>query len=181
MLFLVLYLFAVCTCLGTLVWASVTDYRFLRIPNAVSILAICGFGLVFAMDYFGAKDFEIFSSLSVHLISAAIVFVFTAILFALKVFGAGDAKMASAFALWVPLADLPTYLIMMTFAGGVLGLASLMFQKVPLKTHLGSKWIETLQKGGSAVPYGIAISIAVLFIFIEGDYLSAHVLKSFIE
>lgn len=144
------------------------------------VIAIGGFCVAYIAAYFGL-EVSIFGDISSHLLAASIIFVVTAILFVLKVFGAGDAKMASAYALWLPLASLPTYLVVMTLVGGVLGLLALLVKKSPLKSNLGSAWIETLQKGGSAVPYGIAIAVSFIFVICENKYLSLDVLKSFAE
>lgn len=180
MLLLIFYLFAVCSVIGAALWASITDYRELQIPNTVSLLAIAGFIIAYASSYFG-QDAEIYSSLTSHIGAAVIIFVVTAVLFVMKVFGAGDAKMASAYALWIPMVDLPSYLIIMTIVGGLLGLFSLVFRKLKISSSLGSEWVATLQKGGSAVPYGIAIAISFLYIVFENGYLSGVVLKSFLN
>jgi len=77
-----------------LVWAGMSDLRYLRIPNWISLLMIAGFvGLAFWLPA---------AEIQSRLIVAALAFVIGFILFALGTLGAGDVKMLSALLLFVP-------------------------------------------------------------------------------
>jgi prepilin peptidase CpaA len=78
-------------------------------------------------------------------------------LFAVKIFGAGDAKLATVVAFWVGLQGIAVFLFSMALSGGVLGVIALYFIKkgVPVKWQKG--WLKNLADGRADVPYAIAI------------------------
>jgi prepilin peptidase CpaA len=65
--------------------------------------------------------------------------------FIANLLGGGDVKLMAALALWLPPASLINALLIVSIAGGVLGLAMLL---------LARRWTE------KSVPYGVAIAIA---------------------
>ena len=181
MLFLLLYIFGVFVALIGAGWAAISDIRYLKIPNAVSVLGIAGFALSYIAVVLSGQD-SVFSNLSGHLISAGIVFMITLILYVFKLFGAGDAKMASAYALWFSLYNLPGYLVTMTLIGGLLGVVSLIFKKAPVeKLEEKSVWIAGVRKGESSVPYGVAIAVSVVITFVTSGLLNIEVFRLFVE
>lgn len=134
--------------------SSISDIRDLRIPNWHSLVIIAAFFIAYA---FSPKYFH---SLNQHLIAMGIMFAVTYLMFACKVIGGGDAKLGTALGLWAGLKSLIPFIFYMTLIGGVLGVMALLLRKrkVIKKPRRGS-WIDQAQKGYSAVPYGVAISL----------------------
>ena len=124
--------------------------------------------LRFAATYFLAPDLEYFYSWKNHLGALAIIFAVTYALFFFKVLGGGDAKLASAFALWVGLSGLTPFLFYMSVAGALLSIIILSLRRwKPVKEPTKDSWIDRAQKGSNEVPYGIAIFIGAILSFLE--------------
>lgn len=134
----------------------ISDVRHLRIPNKYVLAVIAAFVIAFAVS---PAAFGVWW----HPFAAALVFlVVTYVMFVFNMLGAGDAKLGAALALWVGLPGLMAYMMYMMIAGGVLGVASLYIKKrKPFKNPRAGGWIATVQDGGNAVPYGIAITVGV--------------------
>ncbi len=180
MLFLILFLICVFMAIGVGMLAGVSDVRGMTIPNIYSGVVIICFVLAYALAHFGGAG-HIFSSISSHLLSGLLTFVITAILFAMKMIGAADSKIGSAYALWLGVVDLPIFLAYMSLAGGVLAVASLyMMKKKPFKDPLKGSWMDRVQKGESKVPYGVAIAVGAIISFYIAGYMDGEVLLSFI-
>lgn len=136
---------------------------------AVSFVPAYAFVRIFA------PEAEYFSSLMSHLISLGIVFGITYALFAAKTLGGGDAKLCSAYALWVGVQGLAPLLFFMGLVGGALGLATLGLAKHKLvEKPKKDSWLDKAQKGQREVPYGIAITVGAILAFIYQGYLSSE-------
>ena len=72
--------------------------------------------------------------------------------------GGGDVKLLGALALWLPLLAMLKLLLIMSILGGVLTL-------IMLAIH---RWQRAL--GKPEIPYGIAISLAGLWVMIERNF-----------
>ncbi len=156
--------------LGLGLASAFADLKGLKIPNKYCLAIIILFLLAYGIDYF--SDADTFFSLKNHLIGAAAVFGLTALLYALKLLGAGDSKLATAFGLWTGVSALPVFLFYMTVAGGILGVVAYILQKTkPFKVKENESWIWHLQNGKNAIPYGIAIAFGALAGFIKAGYL----------
>ena len=155
MIFLILYLFAILTALAFSVWAAISDFRFLKIPNVISIVALAAFAVAFAAQYFG---------LPVEL----------------RPMGVITSHLASAYALWFTLFLLPQYLVLITLVGGVLGVVALILRRIKPKNHFHSLWIKTISEQNSAVPYGIAIAVSFWVCALGKGYLSFELLRAFL-
>lgn len=146
---------ALLTCLVLVVtlMSCVSDVRRLRIPNTHVMAVLAAFVVAYALS---PQSFGVWW----HPFAAGAVFlVITYIMFALRMLGAGDAKMGAVLALWVGLPGLMAYVMYMAIMGGVIGVASLVIKKrKPFKNPRAGGWIATVQSGGNAVPYGIAIT-----------------------
>ncbi|MAF68332.1 MAG: peptidase [Micavibrio sp.] len=181
MIFLILYLFAILTALAFSVWAAISDFKFLKIPNVVSIVALAAFAVAFAAQYFGLPvELRPMGVITSHLASGAIMFGMTLALFAVRILGAGDSKMASAYALWFTLFLLSQYLVLITLVGGVLGVVALILRRIKPKNHFHSVWIKTISEQNSAVPYGIAIAVSFWVCALGKGYLSFELLRAFL-
>lgn len=158
------------------VLAAWHDVRSLTIHNGT----IVGIALVFCVAYGihmiaineGWLDAPVFQSIGMHLGSVAIVFLVCFSLFWFGILGGGDAKMATALALWIPLSALPGFIMMMSLVGGVLGLSALALKgRAWLKPTTDEGWIAALKRGESTVPYGIALTAAAVYSFAHLGYI----------
>lgn len=155
--------------------SCISDVQRLRIPNAYVLSVLAAFGIAFALS---PSSFGIWW----HPFAAGAVFlVVTYIMFAAGMLGAGDAKMGAALALWVGLPGLMAYVMYMAIAGGVIGALSLAIRKLkPFKNPRAGGWIATVQGGGNAVPYGIAISAGAVAAMLHNGFIS-HQLDELIK
>ncbi|OYW88732.1 MAG: peptidase, partial [Sphingobium sp. 32-64-5] len=83
------------------------------------------------------------------------VFGLFAVLFALGMMGGGDVKLLAAIALWFPWQALGLLLVLMAILGGVVTLVTVIHHRF---TH---------REGQPEVPYGVAISLAGLWLIGE--------------
>lgn len=153
--------------LAILLVAAFEDIRHLRIRNEFcAAVAVLFLPILFTSGWDVAK---------LHLVSAVIVFVVTALFFFFRMFGGGDAKVLAALALWFTPAQLPGFLIVMTLAGGVLALLAILLKKSGVLPKLESSapkffgpadgWLASLSRGETVVPYGVAITFAAALTF----------------
>jgi prepilin peptidase CpaA len=133
---------------GVLIWAAVSDIRTRTIPN-LSVLAVIGFFLPWVAVSRGA-------GLASALEAAGVALVVTVALCSFRLFGAGDAKLFSAVALFAGLDLLPILAIATALAGGAMAavtLASRPTRALAILT-LGGKG-----DSGRGIPYGVAIAL----------------------
>lgn len=130
-----------------LVIAAISDMRRYMIPNWLTL----GIALAFAASRF-VSPFNLLD-LSQRIAAAALLLLVGFILFARNLFGGGDVKLIAALALWLGLAALPRFLLLMSLAGGVLALTLLLV-----------RWMRSRssEKLDHRIPYGVAIAAAGL-------------------
>lgn len=163
---------ALLTCLVLVVTllSCASDVRALRIPNKHVLVILAAFVLAFALSpaSFGAWW---------HPFAGGAVFLaVTYIMFACNLLGAGDAKFGAALALWVGLPGLMAYVMYMAIVGGVLGAASLFLKKKkPFKNPRAGGWVATVQSGGNAVPYGVAITVGAWGAMFHNGFISNQI------
>jgi len=155
--------------------SCVSDVRALRIPNTYVLVILGAFVPAFALS---PESFGLWW----HPFAAAAIFlVITYVMFVYRMLGAGDAKMGAALALWVGLPGLMAYVMYMAIVGGVLGVASLIIRKrKPFKNPREGGWVATVQAGGNAVPYGIAITAGAWGAMLHNGFIS-HQLDELIK
>lgn len=141
------------------IYAAISDWRFLRIPNWVS-LAILGL-FVPAYMLFPASFLVWWNPLG----GALVLFIVTFTMFAAGLLGGGDAKFASSLGLWVGLSNLPLFLMVMAISGGVLSIFALVMQKRFRQNIPEYGWLARLKAGESVLPYGIPIALAAIVTF----------------
>lgn len=157
-----------------LVAACFTDITRYRIPNAIVYAIVAAFA-VYAI-FNGA-----WPQLGWSVLAATGMFLLGAGLFALGLFGGGDVKLIAAMALWMPLSDLPHFLIVMTLAGGILGLIWLLRRRLsarpsastaaaPSDGALEATAAPARPNVPNRLPYGVAIALAGIDYF----FLSVH-------
>lgn len=133
--------------------ACVGDWRHLRISNRLCLAVVVCFALAFVLAP------QAFGPWWSHLGAGALMLALTFGMFCLGLFGGGDAKYASALALWLGLPSLAPFVMFMGIAGGGLALIAIYIKrKRPVAHPSPDGWIDQLQKGRNALPYGLAIS-----------------------
>ncbi len=181
MLLLIIFLTCIFVALGAGALSGLSDIRGMTIPNLYSLVVIAAFFAAYICLYIGGRG-EVFSPLSAHLLSALLTFSLTALLFGGRMIGAADSKLATAYAFWLGIGDVPVFLAYMVFAGGVLAVASLVFMRLkPFKSPDKESWIGRVQNGESKVPYGVAIAFGALVAFFKVGYMDSDVLVSFLH
>jgi prepilin peptidase CpaA len=138
--------------LCVLLWLAVTDIRSRRLPTRV-VLAV---GALFFLD--AATLRLTFDQVIVHLGLALGVFLFCAALFAAKMLGGGDAKLASVIFLWAGLSLALPALTLISVIGTVVSLISLATRN--MNPDQPSRPLRALAmfSGARGVPYGVALA-----------------------
>lgn len=157
--------------------AAGSDLTRYRIPNVIVYAIVAAFLVGAAFNFsWPAVGWSVLAGVGMFLLGAA--------LFALGLFGGGDVKLVAAMALWTGLADLPRFLLVMTAAGGLLGVVLLIKrrrQRLALANETTSSadvsssetspaGSSTDQKMRNHMPYGVAIAIAGLHFFATSEH-----------
>lgn len=133
-----------------LVGAAVWDLKKREIPHAI-VIAIA----LLAPPFWWVSGMSVWPDVALQVGVALIVFGVFAAMFAFGWMGGGDVKLLTALALWLPPMAVLMLLVIMSFAGGVLTLATIMWSRVrnPSATP--------------EIPYGVAIAFAGLWLISE--------------
>jgi prepilin peptidase CpaA len=156
-------------------FAAASDLFTMTISNRVSLALAAGFlALAFASGM-AAPD------ILVHLAASATVLTAAFVCFAFGWIGGGDAKLATAAALWFGFDHLLNYLVYASLFGGALTLLLLQFRQLPLPYALaGQAWLLKLHAKESGIPYGIALAIGALLVYPETNWIRAVDLTHFV-
>lgn len=138
-----------------LVVAAVTDWRRRQIDNWLN----AGIALA-APLWWWASGLSLWPGVAWQLGVGIAAFAVFAAMFALKWMGGGDVKLLTALALWIEPEWFLRLLVVMALVGGLLTLV------------MGAWHIARRQKDRLAIPYGVAIAIAGLWV-IGANYLPA--------
>ncbi|WP_338241119.1 A24 family peptidase [Aurantiacibacter hainanensis] len=130
-----------------LVTAAVTDLKSRRIANWLNAAIAIGAPL-----FWIASGLSFWPEIAAQIGVALATFAVLSVLFAIKAMGGGDVKLLTALALWIEPTLFLKLIIMMALLGGVLTLI------------FGGWNLMRRQKGRIAVPYGVAISAAGLWV-----------------
>lgn len=136
-----------------LMFAALTDLQRRQIDNWLNAAIALSAPLFWLASGQGLVD------VGFHIVIALVIFTLLAVLFAFGAMGGGDVKLLTALALWIDPISFVKMLGIMSVLGGLLTL-------VMVAIHHARK-----QKGRIAVPYGIAISFAGIWV-IFSEYLS---------
>jgi prepilin peptidase CpaA len=128
------------------------DVRSRRLPTRV-VLAI---GALFFVD--AAILRLTIDQVAVHLGLALGVFLFCAALFAAKMLGGGDAKLASVVFLWVGLSLAVPALTLISVIGTVVSLISLATRNMSSDQRSWPLRVLAMFSGARGVPYGVALA-----------------------
>lgn len=132
-----------------LVVAAFTDIRRRQIDNWLNGAIALGAPL-----FWWASGLDLWPGVALQLGVALLAFAAFAAMFALKVMGGGDVKLLTALALWIPWDEFLQMLFVMALAGGVLTFVMVLW-------HTARR-----QKDRLAIPYGVAIAFAGLFVLL---------------
>lgn len=143
----------------SVIYAILSDYTSLRIPNSVSIALIAAFAVYALLG--GVK-----TPLWHHVALAAGVLVLLFGFFAIGALGAGDVKFLSALTLWSGPLHSASFILLFAILGGVLALILIILRAAQrpyptLATFPGMAKISRWARNGIC-PYGIPIGIAAL-------------------
>jgi prepilin peptidase CpaA len=160
--------------------AAYSDFKGMTIPNQYSIVIFGVFAVCYALVWLLGGG-SAFAPILSHLLGFVLVFIFGFALFVLKVWGAGDQKLVSAFAVWMGFSGVVVFLFYTALFGGLLGIVALCLRKFkPVKEPGEGSWIAQVQDGGGKVPYGIAIMLGALASFVKIGYFSVDTFRIFL-
>ncbi len=149
-----------------LVWAAVSDFRSMTIPNRLTLALAAAFVPVAFMLQLPLSQW------GVHLGLGFAGLVIGMICFMLRFMGGGDAKLIAAASLWLGLQGCFAFVIYTALAGGALTLGLLFARKTfyPYAAGLPGYISRHLEPKGD-IPYGIAICAGGLFAIAQSDIL----------
>jgi len=174
--FTVLYGLAILAALIILLRACISDFRTMTIPNilplGLAIAFVLAYGASLGMAHSGGE--AMFEPLRSHALAFAILFAVTFVMFALRVWGAGDSKLAAAVGLWVGIKGIMPFLMVMSLAGVGLVLVSWIIRRSQFGlTQFGPEsWPMRVRDGAGIIPYGIAIAAGAAAAFFARGYFN---------
>jgi len=140
-------------------YAAISDYQRLKIPNWVS-LALCAAFLLYAALFVTGSQFL------GHVAAGTAVFALAIVLYALRLFGGGDAKLFGAIALWAGPQQVYELALLTAMIGGAMGTVLIGLRELlryrpalccPAPLHRIVVWARD-----GVCPYGLAIGSAAL-------------------
>lgn len=130
-----------------LIAAAAVDLRKREIPHSV-VIAVA----VLAIPFWWSTGLSPWPDVALQLGVALLVFCLFALAFVRGWMGGGDVKLLTALVLWLPWPAVVALLVIMSFAGGVLTIATIIHHRMK-------------KAGGSPeIPYGVAIAFAGLWL-----------------
>ncbi|WP_244316755.1 A24 family peptidase [Pannonibacter tanglangensis] len=143
-------------------FAAASDFLTMTIPNRVSLLLVGCFVVMAAAVGMPLEQ------VGWHLLAGALVLTVTFGMFAAGWMGGGDAKVASAIALWIGFNINLLYFAALTSAYGLLVIfAMIAFRQMPyLPAPLArQEWALRFHDYRTGIPYGIAIAAGALHVY----------------
>lgn len=147
--------------------AAIADVRCRRIPNAMcAALLACG-AVVSLADPAAPR-------IGSAVAAVGLVFSIAFVTWSLRLCGGGDAKLATAAAVWVGLSRLPQFALATALCGGVLSVAAYMAASAGARRAVRANLTASLalgtlsipgprEPGRIKVPYGVAIAAGTLY------------------
>lgn len=136
-----------CALGALLIAAAITDLRARIISNRLN-LAVAALAPLWWL----ANGYALWPDMAVQLLVGAAIFTLFAALFALRMMGGGDVKLLTALALWFPWQAVLSLVVLMALLGGVVTLVTVVHHRM------------TRRLGQPEIPYGVAISLAALWL-----------------
>ena len=140
--------------------AAITDATRYIIPNRLSAVLALAFVPTALAAGLPVAMVALYAAVGLAALAVGVV------LFAFRVIGGGDAKLAAACMLWLgPVTALP-FLLWTAVAGGALAVALVAARRLPAwVAAAGPGWVGRLLQRGGDVPYGVAIAVGALAAF----------------
>ncbi|MEQ1755245.1 MAG: prepilin peptidase [Micropepsaceae bacterium] len=135
--------------------AAMYDAMTLTIPNWISLALI---GLFPVVAFLAGFDL---STVGIHVAVGSAALITGMVLFAFHFIGGGDAKFFAAVSFYVGLSAAGSYLMTVVIAGGVLAIVLMMARRLA-QMGFAMDWFLRFTRGGSVIPYGIAIAFGAL-------------------
>jgi prepilin peptidase CpaA len=148
--------------------AAVYDAATLTIPNWISGVLVVLFPVVAICS--GSE----FTSVGLHLLIGFAALLGGMVLFAFNLIGGGDAKFFAAVSLFVGLPQLADYLLMVTLTGAAIALIIIGARQVA-QFGVSMDWFLKFTRGGSVIPYGIAIAAGALVVLPQTAIFAAAI------
>ena len=163
---------SLCLLPSLMIVAALTDVSSFRIPNWLTGLTAV---LFFPMALLTGMPLTEFAW---HLVAGAVLFVLGYVLFSLRLFGGGDAKMMAAAGLWFGTSQSMEFLIMTSLAGGVLAAAISGWSVLMIFWEYHGPQAEgvvgrNLKKIRPKLPYGFAICVGAILAFPQSWWMTA--------
>ncbi|MGZ9097377.1 MAG: A24 family peptidase [Micavibrio sp.] len=162
--------------LVVLLGACICDFRTMTIPNslplAVAVAFVIAYGASLGMDHAGGAG--VFAPVKVHALAFIALFAVTFLMFVLRIWGAGDSKLATSIGLWVGFKGIIPFLLVMSVVGVVLVLASWIIRRTTFSVAAfgPESWPVRSRDGQGVIPYGIAIAAGAVAAFFELGYFN---------
>ena len=143
-------------------YAGFSDMFTMQISNMISLALIAGFvffGFMIGMDI---------QTMLWHFAIFAIVLAVTFTLFALGIFGGGDAKLIPCTALWLGWEHTMTYIHVSALIGAILALVIMRWRYQPLPDRITNvEWVGRLYNAKNGIPYGVALAAGAMVVYPE--------------
>lgn len=133
-----------------LIIAAVTDLRSRIISNRLNIVIA-----LLAPLWWLACGLPLWPGIAAQILTGLVILGLFAGLFALGWMGGGDVKLLGALALWFPWQAVVSLLVLMAVLGGVVTIVTVIHHRL------------TKRLGQPEIPYGVAISLAALWLLGE--------------
>jgi prepilin peptidase CpaA len=148
--------------------AGAGDALAYRIPNwLTALIAVAFFPLAIA----GGMPWD---AVLMHVVAGIVLFFAGFALFALGLFGGGDAKLIAAAGLWFGWPNVIPFLVLTVFAGGLLALAVAAWAMLNMNAELkGQTWLKRFSAMKPNVPYGYALAIGAILAFPQSGWMPA--------
>ena len=151
---------------GCLIWAAVSDFRSMTIPNRLTLALAAAFVPVALMLQLPLAQLGLHLGLGVAGLAIGMI------CFSLRFMGGGDAKLMAAASLWLGLQGCFAFLIYTALAGGALTLGLLFARKALFPYAAGwPAYINRHLAPKGDIPYGIAIGVGGLLAIAQSDIL----------
>jgi prepilin peptidase CpaA len=138
-----------------LIYSIYSDIRYRLIFNKITI----PIALAAPLYWFATGDISP-TDIGIHLLTAAITFIFFAIAFRFGAMGGGDVKLFAALALWWPWLEVIRMILYASILGALVTIVFVIIHKIKQ------------QDGRARIPYGVAISLSGLWI--AGERIFNH-------
>ncbi|QGP78837.1 A24 family peptidase [Sphingobium sp. CAP-1] len=133
-----------------LIAAAISDLRSRTISNRLNLIVA-----LLAPLWWLANGLALWPDMAIQLAVGGIFFALFAALFAFGMMGGGDVKLLGALALWFPWQGTVMLFVLMSLLGGAVTIVTVIHHKLRKK------------QGRPEIPYGVAISIAALWLLGE--------------